>query len=712
MATFYLDLANGNDASAGTSWGTAWKTFSNGPTAARIAPGDTIRVAKTSDPVSIGNATWTSRSATVTLATAQTATIDNCETSWTAANSGTAVRQTTSPVKQGTYWMALQTPASTLTATKYAYFTVGGASGLDLSAHQQITLWIWLGSSATADANRYQIKLCSDTTGDTAVDVFNIPAIPVTGAWVPIVITKNGGGNLGSAIKSIAWYTGSSSPGNSQSVRLDNISACKTNGLNLTSLISKNSTADYTQTDGWWAIGVLDNTTVTLANLNSTTVGSYRGYYTEGTSPETVTTYMRGAYNGFTMTSSGSNVQNINDSGTAGNLITYSGGWDTSTNTRTGITFIDGQNGLGYMISLAARSYNRFEYFGFTRCERGFFESSTPTGNVYQYIYGTAVNTPIYCNGFNTTVDSVFGAAAIFDNGFAGTTLTISNMNMYSGIGNGVICSMPYNTFSTIYSSNNSGAGINASSSLMTFSGIVTKYNATDGFIFNTLLGQAVNVTSTNNTTNGLRLGYSNTVNGYTSSGNAVSVMTAFANVGKINNWTYSEATPVSFTSGTNGAIITADYINGSPVGAYYASFANVSTPTFTSIQQSTTTKTGLGYAWQTNVLNTIHAAAYPAKLTVASIAVNANKLVTVKAWVKLSHATNISAALVVPRLTIQGVSSDVKANKTADTNWEELTVTFTPTVTGVANIELWTWSTTGSTTNSSYIDNMTITQA
>lgn len=60
MAIFYIDMVNGNDASAGTSWGTAWKTINSGSTAARIAPGDEIRIAKSGDKASLGNGTWTS----------------------------------------------------------------------------------------------------------------------------------------------------------------------------------------------------------------------------------------------------------------------------------------------------------------------------------------------------------------------------------------------------------------------------------------------------------------------------------------------------------------------------------------------------------------------------------------------------------------------------------------------------------------------------
>jgi len=59
MATYYIDFEGGNDANAGTSFATRWKTITNGATAARIAPGDTIRIMASPDPTSIGNATWT-----------------------------------------------------------------------------------------------------------------------------------------------------------------------------------------------------------------------------------------------------------------------------------------------------------------------------------------------------------------------------------------------------------------------------------------------------------------------------------------------------------------------------------------------------------------------------------------------------------------------------------------------------------------------------
>ena len=38
MTTFYLDPVNGNDASDGSSWANAWKTWASGATSASFTP--------------------------------------------------------------------------------------------------------------------------------------------------------------------------------------------------------------------------------------------------------------------------------------------------------------------------------------------------------------------------------------------------------------------------------------------------------------------------------------------------------------------------------------------------------------------------------------------------------------------------------------------------------------------------------------------------
>ena len=121
---YYIDLDSGSDAASGVDWANAWKTITNGATAARILPSDTIRISKTPDPVSIGNGTWTDLSKTVTLASAQTLTIDLCESVWTANGSGDCTPSTDIDEKQGSTSMKLLLDASVQTATMQAYFQI------------------------------------------------------------------------------------------------------------------------------------------------------------------------------------------------------------------------------------------------------------------------------------------------------------------------------------------------------------------------------------------------------------------------------------------------------------------------------------------------------------------------------------------------------------------------------------------------------------
>ncbi len=61
MPTFFLDLESGNDTNDGLSFANRWRTFQNGPTAARIAPGDIIRVMASPLATNTGvDATWIS----------------------------------------------------------------------------------------------------------------------------------------------------------------------------------------------------------------------------------------------------------------------------------------------------------------------------------------------------------------------------------------------------------------------------------------------------------------------------------------------------------------------------------------------------------------------------------------------------------------------------------------------------------------------------
>lgn len=692
----------------GMSWTDAWLTPTSGATAARVAAGDEIRIAKTNDPVSIGNATWTSRSTTVTLATAQTATIDNCETAWTAVNSG-SVSRTTGGNKEGTYRMDITTSSSTTTNTRYAYRTLPAT--LDLSAYQQITFWVQLGTTTTTD-DRWVINLCSDTLGVTVVDSFLLTRIGVATQWVPVTLTKSGGGNLGNSIASIAVYTGTVSPGNSQTIRLDNISASKTNTLNLNSLIGQSSNG-YSLTLPWNTIQSIDGTTVKIDRLTSSAIADSLGYYTEGTSPNTVATYSLNPYTYTAITSSSStNIYTLNTTGTATAFVKWLGGWNTSNTTQDGITWLDNRYSNGGILfgNGSARNYNSFLRIGFSRV-LVFFNctSTTNAGDIEVMGSGTSEFTQ---QGLitNSATGYLVNSGNNFRN-FSGPN--IQNVIAYNN-GDSATFGTSTSVFTyvnNVLSANNTGRGFSINGNSIV-ENITVRYCTDTGsgvFLFNTvnLLTPHKNITVTNNTGYGINVSSSSfaRINNLTTASNSLSAIRCAGGILYLNNSNMTDSTLITQTANNNGGIFITN-LNGS------ATDSRISFEYGNTLSQTSVRKSASGIAWQTNVTNTKVTSVAPLRLPVAKIACTGNKLVTVKAWVKLSHATDIGAKLVIRGGQLPGITADVTATKAADTNWEELTITFTPTIAGVAEIELWSYWLANLADESTYIDDMTITEA
>lgn len=699
----------------GSSWTDAWLTPTSGATAARVAAGDEIRIAKTNDPVSIGNATWTSLSKTITLATAQTATIDNCEVAWTAANSG-AVSRVSGSNKQGTYHMQITTAAATVANTKYAYYTLPAT--LDLSAYQQITLWIKV-NTATSTTDRWSIRLCSDTTGDVTVDTFAVPEQRNANIWLPVVITKTGGGNLGSSIASIALYTGSVSPGNSQVIRFDNISASKTNNLNLNTLIGQSSNA-YTLTQPWNVIQSIDGTTVDIDIVNDTLPANSKGWYTEGTSPATVTTYALKQYDlpyGAVANSPINNIYTLNTIGTKAANVVWSGGWDTSNTTQNGMTFVNALSGYGNLFGSSATNtvFNSFYRIGFTR---GYtFLRHTASLSTNRITNGDA---EFFLNGMTQSLNT--GDWNTTTGWFVNSS---GQITLLGGYHYNYIC---YNTTGpvsignsqaryeaagdNILAANGTGAGLIQIGQNGSLRNSITRYATQYGlYVTSSWTNIPIyNHISTNNTNVGVRIGGSNasiTINGLTTSNNSQAVSIGNYAVVNVNNINYSEATLLLYESGItgpSGAKFT--NVNGSATDNRYLYYvANALTQT--SVRKSAT-----GVAWQVNVTDFGVSENNPFSLKVAKIACTGNKQVTVKAWVKKSHATDIGAKLMVRKSQLPGMTADVTATKSADTNWEELTVSFTPTIAGVVEVEFLSYWQANTADESTYIDDMTITEA
>ena len=296
----------------GSSWSDAWITITNGATAARIAAGDTLRIAKTADPVSIAqNATWTDGSQTVTLTSSVTKTIDLATAAWTASTNVTASTSSVRKIGAGATSVA---PNATFTTGKMAYKNIGTQ---DFSAYQYLNLWY--NTSTITAAGTYKLCLCSDTTGDTIVNEFALPAVLTTGNNYNAVVI-NYGAALGASIASVAIYCVTDV--GADSIRLNNIFASSGN-LSLKTLIGKVDDVNYN-------IQSIDGTTIKIDSNNNTASG--RGY-SGATSTETL--YYQVPLDVTTTT----NYAVLSRSGSKeSGLNTITGGWNTSTNLVDGYT--------------------------------------------------------------------------------------------------------------------------------------------------------------------------------------------------------------------------------------------------------------------------------------------------------------------------------------------------------------------------------------
>ena len=314
MATFYIDPISGNDGNAGTSTGAAWKTITNGPTAARVAPGDFIKVKKSTE-TTIANTTWTFNSSSVTLPASTIQTIDDgIGNAWTSSANVTGGTSTTRKIGATAQQFTI---AAGFTTGKIAYKATGT---LDLSAYTKVSFWIR--TSVAASANTYTLRLCSDTTGDTAVHTITIPAMSGN-VFYPV--TWDNGGALSSSIQSVALYA-TVDPATPM-LLIQNIFA--TNNISLTTVIGP------TAATAFHPIAAITGTTVSIDTADTTASGYIP--WIDGTTGTYTTTCIDG-YQADLINGNATDTFQLNESGTAALGVTLSGGWDFGTNTQTGYT--------------------------------------------------------------------------------------------------------------------------------------------------------------------------------------------------------------------------------------------------------------------------------------------------------------------------------------------------------------------------------------
>lgn len=766
MATYFLSYEDGSDAADGLSFANRWKTFTTGATAARIAPGDTIRVMGSPAPTSLGiTATWTNRvgglaptqnivsstNATPivvtltghgysngdTLIITGHTTNTNANGTWEIANvaadtfelvgstgngiggsDGTARLRNNSRVTLASAltqniasfanrgegrvaWTASANVTATLNTSDFkcsdvsdsiavaAGFTTGLAAyfptgTLDLSSKQQVSFWIKQTAGTLGAASSTSLTLCSDAAGVTPVDTINIPAFGALNQWMPITVDTAGA--LGAAIESIGFVVNTDN--GAQTFLISNVIACKASSaadsLTLTSLIGKN-----TGTETWYGLQSINGTRV-MVDMHTNclpTTSNWRGY--SGVT-ETVTTYKRETIK--TVMSINNEVQ---DSGTDGNLISFQGGWDrTDMSTQTLETWLDGQNGAAKGIFLSSKSFIGLNLFGVIRYSIG-CDLTNSTNNT--------IGTITACNNNSSVGIQVNAGGGIEIN-------TIGSSSNNNSIGIFLTSTGGLRVDSVGVCNNNSldGMLLNAAHDIVVENVVSTSNNERDGClvqqashgnIFNTL------TKSTGNDSYGIRFiisGGNSFLSGETDN-NALAGVFNDTNNNVLRNFTISESTEVTGQTNFANSRIFSEKHDG------IADNHQIFTDGGLIRSETTVRHTASGISWALLPTSTNRSATYPLDLSIAKVACKANLLVTFKAWLRRTD-TGLTLRLNCKGGQLSGIPSDVTAamSAAADT-WEEVTITFTPTEQGVVEILAEAW---GGTTFIGYVDDLTITQA
>jgi hypothetical protein len=728
--------------------GGRWRTFTSGATTVRLLPGDTVRAMGSPSPINTGiDGTWTSRmfpsaktvtgatnttpititcashgyvtgetvfitgvggnssannvweivntgvntftlvgsvgsgnyiangtarainNAVVRLASAVTQNIASTgpgRTAWISAGGANVVTSLASITKEGLNGDAIQLQTA-FTTGRAAYWATGS---LNLSAYQQVSFWIRQTLGTIGAAGAIDLRLCSDTTGTTAVNIISIPNLAVINSWMPVTVDL--GVPLGSSIQSIALYVNTDN--GSQAFTFSNIIACKASSaadaITLTSLIGKN-TADET----FWGIQSINGTRLILdgSTENSLQTQLQRGYY--GVSG-TVPIWRRETIKLTPVATAGITSQVFQESGAEGSPITYTGGWNrVDMSTQTLETWMDGQNGLcnclsngvtlsyvnvekfagvraNFVLNIGtAVSFCNFNIIAGNNCVSALSIGTQQSRNVYTLVHG--------CANFNnaiTAVNALLGATKIF------TGYLLSN-------------------------SSNTGSGVR-------LGGMTAGLCSLEGIAGAGLIA--------NSTQSGIA-GHPVLIKNITTADNAFGISTD----GPYLDFTLvdcllSESSEFSF--GAN-AITQAYSHNHDKTQGNHKIFMNGGLISAATDQRYTAT----GSSWKMQPTSTaLRASGYPVILSLAKVACGANTLVTIKAWMRRDNA-GLTMRLVCKGGQIAGVTSDVTSSVVAVNAWEEETITFTPTETGVVEITAEAW---GGTTFSGWVDDLTISQA
>jgi hypothetical protein len=707
MTERFLRPSAGNDSNDSLTFATARQTINTGMSAALIAPGDYIKIEQSPPPSLVGSASFTNKSDNIVLTEELTQVVTLCESAWTLPGGSVNSVSTDSTNRKYGSRSATITVAGAFTTGLVAYTTT--ASG-DYSSSQQLSFWIK--PSLAVAASSISFSLCSDAAGATPVDTFSISHNLLSNRWYPITINK--GSALGSSIQSVAMYVDTDLGGSALTLTVDHFLAClpsaNAKSITLSSIVGKNL-----DTECWYTVRAIDglNLKVDLdsQSLAGTTPKGYSG------STEFTSLYKRECFK-LPPADTSTALNRVNEAGTSGNPITFSGGWDSSAMTsQSGETWFDGLCGQNTGFTTNSLGFINMEKIKIVRGSTGVIidGSNCVVGNTE----GIGCTGGVTLSGNTMTASGYIKACSNSSTGIiiSGNPITIENLISVSNGSNGITSSTTGSTVSITGSAsanNNTGAGIDVGGTF-TSPLISANDNTTSGVTINNVRGPITitSISASGNTSYGLNAGSSAqnlTVQGFTSGGNGSgAINTSQSTYGSvyINNPTSAESTFVAgtITAGSNARVITQ---NEGGVPNYHV--IRTDGGTISTDVTGTNNRIDAGRPWKLSPTSATRTSSYPLRLSIAKFAVDAGSPVTVTAYLKRDSA-NVTARLVVPANQIRGMgTSDLTATISAVGSYEAAVITFTPTDSADLSFEVCI-DAFGGTTNNVWVHGVYLTQ-
>jgi len=764
MSTFYLDLESGNDASDGLSFANRWKTFTSGATAARIAPGDTIRVMGSPAPTSLGvNGTWTDGplKATQNITSSTNATpivVTLTSHGLTTGDTVVVTGHTTNTNANGTWEVNVLT-SSTFELTGSVGNGVGGASGtfrvrnnsrvmLASAVTKSIQDCGFQSGAWTASAN----VTATITTSDFK-EGYGASSIAIAAGFTTGLAAYKALGAITdfSAYKQISFWikqtsgTIGASGATTLSLCSDAIGAVAVNTVNVPNLAALNqwvpvtvdtggalsaviqSVAFNVVTDNGAQTFLIDNITAckdsTSADSLSLTslIGKNTGTETwcgiqsingtrvmldQTTNTLPTTTTYRG-YSGTTGTVTAYKRETIKTAIAAGATDTISSLTDSGTSGSL-IAFEGGWDRTA-MTTQNLETWmdgSNGNGVGIVAANRSYVSINKLSGVRYNRVFAPTGSSQF---SFDNMHANNCTAPGMQISGAYGLTIgTIYSASYNGNTGVSLIGSDAFVTAAHIYAANGNGVtGLGFGQSTcdnISFSDVTARNNVTTNFTLTGVTNSVFSsVVSKECAATGINFANSQNVRFYnlTSSGNA-SGCTANGGTNYLINASIAESTEVSLTTGVNSIISSQDHDVTVGNHQIFNDGGLISSDT-------TTRHTASGICWKMAPTSATRTSIYPLVLPIAKVACTASTLVTVKAWMRRSN-TGLTMRLVCKGGQIGGVASDVVASMTAAANtYEELTITFTPSADGVVEITAEAY---GGTTYNGFVDDMTISQA